>query len=44
MPLFHVHGLVASTLAALAAGGSVVVPRRSTSRGFWSQAREHAIT
>ncbi len=44
MPLFHVHGLVATTLAALAAGGSVVVPRRYTSRGFWSQAREHAIT
>jgi oxalate---CoA ligase len=44
MPLFHVHGLVASTLAALVAGGRVVVPRRYTSRGFWSQAREHAIT
>jgi acyl-CoA synthetase (AMP-forming)/AMP-acid ligase II len=44
MPLFHVHGLVASTLAALAAGGSVVVPRRYTSSGFWSQAREHRIT
>ena len=26
MPLFHVHGLVASTFAALAAGGIVVVP------------------
>ena len=36
--------LVASTLAALVAGGTVVVPRRYTSRGFWSQAREHAIT
>ena len=44
MPLFHVHGIVASTLAAFAAGGTVVVPRRYTSRGFWSQAREHAIT
>src|SRR5438046_2747290 len=28
MPLFHVHGLVASTLSALLAGGAVVVPRR----------------
>src|SRR5207244_8203916 len=28
MPLFHVHGLLASTLAALAAGGTVVVPTR----------------
>ena len=26
MPLFHVHGLVASTLATLATGGTVVVP------------------
>src|SRR5207248_3202653 len=26
MPLFHVHGLVASALATLASGGSVVVP------------------
>jgi acyl-CoA synthetase (AMP-forming)/AMP-acid ligase II len=44
MPLFHVHGLVASTLAALAAGGRVVIPRRYTSKGFWKQAREHSIT
>jgi oxalate---CoA ligase len=44
MPLFHVHGLVASTFAAMAAGGSVIVPRRFTPRGFWSQAREHGAT
>ena len=44
MPLFHVHGLVASTFAALAAGGSVIVPRRFTPRGFWPQASEHRAT
>ncbi len=44
MPLFHVHGLVASVLAALSAGGSVVVPRRFTPRGFWPQARDYGIT
>ncbi|HUJ06538.1 MAG TPA: AMP-binding protein [Streptosporangiaceae bacterium] len=44
MPLFHVHGLVASTFAALAGGGSVIVPRRFTPRGFWPQAREHGAT
>ncbi|HEX9031688.1 MAG TPA: acyl--CoA ligase [Streptosporangiaceae bacterium] len=44
MPLFHVHGLVASTFAALAGGGSVIVPRRFTPRGFWAQAREHGAT
>ena len=44
MPLFHVHGLVASTFAALAAGGTVIVPRRFTPRGFWPQAREHGAS
>jgi acyl-CoA synthetase (AMP-forming)/AMP-acid ligase II len=44
MPLFHVHGLVASTFAALSAGGRVVVPRRFAPRAFWTQAREHGVT
>src|SRR5579859_2185141 len=44
MPLFHVHGLVASTFAALAGGGTVIVPRRFTPRGFWAQARAHGAT
>jgi oxalate---CoA ligase len=44
MPLFHVHGLVASTFAALAGGGSVIVPRRFTPQRFWRQAREHGAT
>ena len=44
MPLFHVHGLVASSFAALAGGGSVIVPRRFTPRGFWTLAREHGAT
>jgi acyl-CoA synthetase (AMP-forming)/AMP-acid ligase II len=40
MPLFHVHGLVASALSTLASGGTVVVPRRFTPMGFWPVARE----
>jgi acyl-CoA synthetase (AMP-forming)/AMP-acid ligase II len=44
MPLFHVHGLVASTLAALLAGGTVVVPRRLAPRRFWQQVEEHGVT
>jgi acyl-CoA synthetase (AMP-forming)/AMP-acid ligase II len=44
MPLFHIHGLVGSTFAALLAGGRIVVPRRFTPRGFWCHAREHGIT
>jgi acyl-CoA synthetase (AMP-forming)/AMP-acid ligase II len=44
MPLFHVHGLVASTFAALAGGGTVIVPRRFTPQRFWRQAREFGAT
>ncbi len=44
MPLFHVHGLVASTLAQLAAGGLVVVPRRVGPARFWSHLEEHVVT
>ena len=42
MPLFHVHGLVASTLAQLAAGGAVVTPRRFSSRGSGARPRRTA--
>ncbi len=34
MPLFHVHGLVASALATLGSGGTVVVPRKFNPLGF----------
>ena len=44
MPLFHVHGLVASTFAQLAAGGTVIVPRRVGPGRFWSQLRDHGVT
>ena len=44
MPLFHIHGLVASTFAALSAGGAVIAPRRFTPHRFWPQAREHGAT
>ena len=40
MPLFHVHGLVASALATLASGGTLSVPRRFTPMGFWPAARQ----
>jgi len=41
MPLFHVHGLVASTLATLLTGGTVVVPPRFNPLSFWPAVREH---
>jgi acyl-CoA synthetase (AMP-forming)/AMP-acid ligase II len=44
MPLFHVHGLVASALATLATGGTVVVPTRFDPLSFWRIARDHHVT
>ncbi len=44
MPLFHIHGLVASTFAALSAGGVVIAPRRFTPHRFWPQARDQGAT
>jgi acyl-CoA synthetase (AMP-forming)/AMP-acid ligase II len=44
MPLFHVHGLVASTLATFGSGGTVVVPRQFTPLAFWTLARQSRPT
>jgi acyl-CoA synthetase (AMP-forming)/AMP-acid ligase II len=44
MPLFHVHGLIGSTFATLAAGGRVVVPQRMSPRAFWPQLRRFGVT
>jgi acyl-CoA synthetase (AMP-forming)/AMP-acid ligase II len=44
MPLFHVHGLVASVLSALQGGGTAIVARRFTPNQFWPLTRRHAAT
>jgi acyl-CoA synthetase (AMP-forming)/AMP-acid ligase II len=44
MPLFHVHGLVASTLATLATDGAIVVPPKFSPLSFWRIARDHGVT
>jgi acyl-CoA synthetase (AMP-forming)/AMP-acid ligase II len=44
MPLFHVHGLVASTLATLATGGAVVVPGKVNPLSFWRVAHDQRVT
>jgi len=44
MPLFHVHGLVASTLATFRSGGTVVVPSKFNPLSFWATVREHGAT
>jgi acyl-CoA synthetase (AMP-forming)/AMP-acid ligase II len=44
MPLFHVHGLIASALSTLATGGTVVIPPRFNPFEFWSLIDDHAVT
>jgi acyl-CoA synthetase (AMP-forming)/AMP-acid ligase II len=44
MPLFHVHGLVASTLGTLATGGAVIVPGKFNPLSFWNVVRDHGAT
>jgi oxalate---CoA ligase len=44
MPLFHVHGLLASALSTLASGGTVVVPSPFNPLSFWPVVREHRPT
>ncbi len=44
MPLFHVHGLVASTISTLLAGGTVVVPSKFNPLSFWRTVRDCNVT
>jgi oxalate---CoA ligase len=44
MPLFHIHGLMASTMATLHSGGIVVVPPKFDPLTFWAAAKEHGAT
>lgn len=44
MPLFHVHGLVASALATLTTGGTVIFVPRFNPLSFWSIVRDHHVT
>lgn len=44
MPLFHVHGLVASTLGTLSSGGTLVVPAKFNPLSFWRIARDTGTT
>ncbi len=40
MPLFHVHGLVASVLSTFQSGGTVVVPAKFNPLSFWRIVRD----
>ncbi|PYT27087.1 MAG: AMP-dependent synthetase [Acidobacteria bacterium] len=44
MPLFHVHGLMASTLSTFLSGGTVVVPARFNPLSFWRTVRDFRPT
>jgi len=44
MPLFHIHGLMASTMATFVSGGTVIVPPAFDGMTFWPAAAEHGAT
>ena len=44
MPLFHIHGSVASTMATLYSGGVVVLPSKFNALDFWSTVEAHHVT
>jgi acyl-CoA synthetase (AMP-forming)/AMP-acid ligase II len=44
MPLFHVHGLVASTLGTLSTGGTLIVPAKFSPLSFWRVAGQYGLT
>ncbi len=44
MPLFHIHGLIGSTMATLLSGGTLVVPTKFNALTFWRTVREHGVS
>jgi acyl-CoA synthetase (AMP-forming)/AMP-acid ligase II len=44
MPLFHIHGLMASTMAVFASGGTVVVPPAFDAMTFWPTIQQRGAT
>ena len=44
MPLFHVHGLIASVLATLSSGGTIVLPGKFNPMRFWPVLAEYRAT
>jgi acyl-CoA synthetase (AMP-forming)/AMP-acid ligase II len=44
MPLFHVHGLVASVLSTFLSGGTVVIPSKFNPLSFWRIVRDSHVS
>ena len=44
MPLYHIHGIMASVMATLVSGGTVVLPTKFNPLAFWRMVREYGVT
>ena len=44
MPLFHIHGLVASTLSTLSTGGTIILPEKFNALNFWEIIKSYKVT
>jgi acyl-CoA synthetase (AMP-forming)/AMP-acid ligase II len=44
MPLFHIHGLIGSTMSTLLSGGTVVIPTKFNALSFWRTVADHRVT
>ncbi|GAC1582922.1 MAG: acyl--CoA ligase [Candidatus Elarobacter sp.] len=44
MPLFHIHGIVFSTLAFLGTGATVIVPPKFSAGAFWPTVANYGVT
>ncbi len=44
MPLFHIHGLVASTLSTLSTGGTIILPEKFNALNFWEIIKSYEVT
>jgi acyl-CoA synthetase (AMP-forming)/AMP-acid ligase II len=44
MPLFHIHGIMASAMSTLLSGGTVVVPTKVNLLAFWRMVRDYGVT
>jgi acyl-CoA synthetase (AMP-forming)/AMP-acid ligase II len=44
MPLFHIHGIMASLMSTLLSGGTVVLPTKFNPLAFWRIVRDYGVT
>ena len=44
MPLYHIHGIMASAVSTLLSGGTVILPAKFNPLSFWRWVREYGVT